>query len=170
MKNKNENPNGSHLLRGGLKYVDGSFAQQDGRAGVGVIARDSRGQVILTAWRVLFRCQDADKAEAWACLEGFRLAAQWIQDPVIVESDCARIVQAMKEKEDRSAASFILLEARDQARMLSQWQVAKVKRECNIVANDLDNLARRNTHSAAWLGRAPACVEDTVATDCNPSV
>ena len=56
----------------------------------------------------------------------------------------------------------VLEEARHQARMLSQWKVAKVKRECNLVANDLANLARRNTHTAVWLGRAPACVEDTL--------
>ena len=127
-----------------------------------MIASDSKGQLILTAWRALFKCRDADEAEAWACLEGLRLAAQWIKQPVIVESDCARMVHAMKEKEDRSAVSFILLEAGHQARMLSQWKVAKVKRECNLVANDLANLARRNTHTAVWLGRAPACVEDTL--------
>ena len=55
-----------------------------------MIASDSKGQLILTAWRALFKCRDADEAEAWACLEGLRLAAQWIKQPVIVESDCAR--------------------------------------------------------------------------------
>jgi len=72
--------------------VDGSFVQQSGESGVGVIARDNEGHVIFSAWRAIFNCQDAAEAEAWACLEGLRLAAQWIHEPVIVESDCARIV------------------------------------------------------------------------------
>jgi ribonuclease HI len=155
---------------GWVKFnVDGSFVQQSGEAGIGVIARDSSVQVILTARRVLFRCQGAVEAEVRACREGFRLAAQWTQGPVIIESDCARIVQAMKEREDRSAISFILMEAKVQARLLPEWRVAKVRRECNLVANDLAQLAKRSMHTAVWLGRAPACVESTVANDCTPS-
>jgi hypothetical protein len=60
-------------------------------------------------------------------LEGFRLAAQWAQGPAIIESDCVRIVQAMKEVGDRSATSFIVAEAKDQASLLVDWQVAEVK-------------------------------------------
>ena len=56
--------------------VDGSFVPQTGEAGIGVVARDCEKQVIFTAWRVLFRCQDAVEAEAQACLEGMRLASQ----------------------------------------------------------------------------------------------
>ena len=36
--------------------VDGSYVAQTGEASVGVVARDSEGQVVFTAWRVLFRC------------------------------------------------------------------------------------------------------------------
>ncbi|KAF8687355.1 hypothetical protein HU200_043041 [Digitaria exilis] len=115
--------------------VDGSFVAQTGEAGVGVI-------------RVLFRCSDAVEAEAQACAEGLRLAAQWVQGPVILESDCARVVGALQKKEDRSS-------------------VARVKRECNLVANDLAHLARRNMHPAVWLGQAPVCVVDLIKSDCN---
>ena len=110
-------------LAGWVKLnVDGSFVQQSGESGVGVIARDNEGHVIFSAWRAIFNCQDAAEAEAWACLEGLRLAAQWIHEPVIVESDCASIVQALQAEEDRSALSFILLEAKDHARI--QWQTS----------------------------------------------
>ncbi|KAF8696701.1 hypothetical protein HU200_036326 [Digitaria exilis] len=49
--------------------VDGSFVESNGTAGVGVIARNSMGQVIFTAWRVLWICADAAEAEARACVE-----------------------------------------------------------------------------------------------------
>jgi len=87
---------------------DGSFVAQDGKAGAGVVARDSGGQVIFTAWRALFRCQNAEEVEAQACLEGLRLAAEWAQGPVIVKTDCARIVHAMEAKIDRSMLSFVV--------------------------------------------------------------
>ncbi|OEL37987.1 hypothetical protein BAE44_0000994, partial [Dichanthelium oligosanthes] len=80
--------------------VDGSFIYQTGAAGVGVIARNSRGEVLFTAWRVLFRCANAVEAEAQACAKGVRLATQWTQGSVIIEIDCARVVKAMTRKED----------------------------------------------------------------------
>ena len=147
--------------------VDGSFVSQSGEAGVGVVVRDSEGQVILTAWRVIFRCQDAVEAEALACLEGLRLAAQWVQGSIILESDCAQVIQAMQQKEDRSALRFILEVAKDQAQVLVDWRITKVKRESNLVAHELAHFARRSMHSAVWLGRAPACVEGLIKNDCN---
>lgn len=71
----------------------------------------------------------------------------------------------MQVKEDRSALSVILLEAR----MLSEWRVAKVKRDCNLVANELAHLARRTTHTVVWLGRALACIDDIIKNNCTPS-
>ena len=147
---------------------DGSFVAQDGKAGAGVIARDSQGHVIFTAWRVLFRCQSAEEAEAQACLESFHLAAQWAQGSIIVETDCARVANALQAKEDRSLLCFILSEARHHARLLVEWRIAKVMRECNSVAHEFAALARRNTHSAVWIGQAPACVLDLVKNECNP--
>jgi hypothetical protein len=41
--------------------VDGFLVSQ---SGVGVVARDSDGRVVLTAWRALFRCLDVVEAEA----------------------------------------------------------------------------------------------------------
>lgn len=54
-----------------------------------------REEVILTAWRVLFRCASADEAEAQACAQGLCLASQWCPGPIIVELDSTRIVSAM---------------------------------------------------------------------------
>lgn len=79
----------------------------------------------------------AAEAEARACVEGLRLPTQWVQGPVILESDCARIVGALQKKEDRLEICFHVVEALEQAQLLSEWRVAQVKRECNSVANHL---------------------------------
>ena len=57
----------------------------------------------------------------------------------------------MKE-EDRSALSFIFAEAKDQAQLLLDWEVAKVTRECNLVAHELAQLGRRNIISIRRFG------------------
>jgi hypothetical protein len=48
---------------------------------------------------------------------------------VIIESDCVRVVKAMKEKKDLSDLSFIFAEAFDHAQLLSSWRVVKVNRD-----------------------------------------
>jgi hypothetical protein len=82
--------------------------------------------------------------------EGFRLAAQWARQGtiILVESDCARLVEAMRKKKDISSLSFIFKEALEHARLLEKWRVEKVKRECNFVAHELARLARRNRRTA----------------------
>nr|CAB3482375.1 unnamed protein product [Digitaria exilis] len=117
--------------------VDGSFVEATGEAGVGVIARDSVGQVIFSGWRVLFNCSDEVEAEARACVEGIRLATEWAPGPVIIESDCARLVRLIQDGPDRSEIGFIVSEALELTQILLEWKVSLVGRDCNIVAHEL---------------------------------
>jgi hypothetical protein len=100
--------------------VDGSFVESTGAAGVGVIARDHMGNVIFTAWRTLNQCPSPFVAEATACADGLRLASQWPLGSVILETDCSRVVDAMRSKENRSEASFVLREASEHAWLLQE--------------------------------------------------
>jgi hypothetical protein len=95
--------------------VDGSFVEQSGAAGVGVIARDDKGTVIFTAWCAIARCESAYEAEALACLEGLKLASQWASGSVILETDCVRVLNALRDKDDKSEACFVIEEARHHA-------------------------------------------------------
>jgi hypothetical protein len=53
----------------------------------GMVARDDRGRVMLTAWRTLSSCASPEEAKAEACLQGLRLIVQWIGRPAyVVES------------------------------------------------------------------------------------
>jgi hypothetical protein len=53
--------------------VDASFVGATECTGAGVVARDSEGRVILTAWRA-HNCASVAEAEALACVQGVRLA------------------------------------------------------------------------------------------------
>lgn len=139
--------------------VDGSFIDQTGDAGVGVVIRDHKGEVLLTAWRVLFRCASANDAEGLACAEGLRLVFQWHPGPTILESDSARMVATLGDKsDDRSELRSTLLEAKEYLQLVP---------ECNRVAHELAHLAKRNIHTVTWVRQAPACVIDLLNNDCN---
>jgi ribonuclease HI len=144
---------------------DGSFVEHTGEAGVGIIARNHQGEVIFTAWRCVPQCTSAIEAEANACLEGVRFATQWIQGPVVFETDCARVHNALSNNEDRSEISFLIGEAKEHTRLLEDWGVLHAKRECNHIAHELAQLGRRSANAAAWIGRAPACVTDLISAD-----
>jgi ribonuclease HI len=148
--------------------VDGSFVESTGEAGVGIVIRNSTGEVQLTAWPVLFRCASAEEAEAQTCAEGIRIAGQWCPGPMIIESDCSTMLKALEaDTLDRSELRFIILEAKEYMQMLVEWKCHKVKRVCNKVAHELAHLARRNRHTTTWWRWAPVCVTDLLKTDCN---
>ena len=61
----------------------------------------------------------------------------------------------MKEGQDWSAVSFIVQEAKDQAQLLLEWRVTKVRRESDLVANDLaHNLKNDLAHLEKVLNSA----------------
>jgi hypothetical protein len=134
-----------------------------------VIARNHKGEAILTAWRGISRCASAAEAEAFACAMSCQLALQWIKGPVLLETDCTRVFNAVLSKEYRSKIIFIIAEAKEHAHMMVKWRVTQAKRECNAFAHNIAHLARRSSESEVWLGRAPACVVDLVVADCNSS-
>ncbi|KAG2657216.1 hypothetical protein PVAP13_1KG187831 [Panicum virgatum] len=145
----------SHPSDGWIKLnVDASFVDATGCAGTMMVARDSEGRVKFTAWRALFNCASAAEAEAHACVEGLRLASQWCHHPIIRIGLCS------------SELGFIIAEGKELSQLLLELKIVKVKRDCNKVAHELAALARRNTHSAVWLGQAPACAIDIINADC----
>lgn len=77
--------------------VDGAFSPQDGCGSIGIVVRNSTGQVLLTSWRFLRKCAAAEEAELLACSEGLKIVAEWLPMPVILESDCASVIARLQE-------------------------------------------------------------------------
>ena len=104
--------------------IDGAFVEQIGEAGVGILARDHSGSVCFSAWRVLFHCSSPVEAEVHACVEGLRLPSQWIQMPVIIESDCSWVVHVFNtSKEDRSEIAFDVKEGKGLMQLMQKVEI-----------------------------------------------
>jgi len=150
--------------------VDGALADS-GAAGIGVIIRDSRGTVLLSAWKSLQNGASAEEIEALACREGLHLAAEWIKKPTILESDCSTVIDYLaRKKEQRASSLFTIQEALQEASKLPSVAFTYVGRVQNVIAHELAQLARRLDHSAVWRGRYPVCVEILVAQDVVPQI
>ncbi|GJN02949.1 hypothetical protein PR202_ga20345 [Eleusine coracana subsp. coracana] len=141
-----------------------------GKATVGVVARDEKGDVLLASGRMLFHCSDAEEAELLACREGFTLALHWISQPITLETDCLTVCAALKSSvENRSRVALLLWEVKQLMAELREVEICHCKRSQNRVSHLLANKACVESLCKVWLHRAPDFVATALATDCNPS-
>jgi ribonuclease HI len=149
--------------------VDGAYSQ-DGRAGCGVVVRDSAGGVIVAACIQLHYCKDATEAEVAAIEEGVNLAMQWSQLPFSVESDCADAVQMINSRAPNISAHAFRIRIIRENLLERNSKLVQIGREANVVSHELAKLARVHGRTNVWLGVSPPEIAEVIASDCNPSI
>jgi ribonuclease HI len=121
--------------------VDGAFSS-DGRAGAGMVLRDTDGAVIFAACRCLKGCADALDAELQAMEEGLELALRWSTEAFILESDCAEAISLVSEgSSNMSRYARRITIIRDKIRE-RELRVLKVGRVANTVSHGLAFIGR----------------------------
>ncbi|GJN30680.1 hypothetical protein PR202_gb19007 [Eleusine coracana subsp. coracana] len=151
--------------------ANGGFDTSTWNAGIGMIIRDSNGRALLCSWRVIFNARDAKEIEAMAAREGLLLAAEWVHEKAILETDCASVIQAFKQVNNlRSSLTFVSREGVEASRRLPHFSLSLAKREQNKAAHELAQLAKRTKHTIVWHLHVPECVEQLIAEDCNTSL
>ncbi|KAF8730913.1 hypothetical protein HU200_016785 [Digitaria exilis] len=71
-------------------------------------------------WYLLHHCSSAEEVEALPCHEGVRLAAEWVRQPIILESDGSNVVAALwATTENRVITSHIIKETKTAMHLLS---------------------------------------------------
>ncbi|GJN25781.1 hypothetical protein PR202_gb13653 [Eleusine coracana subsp. coracana] len=121
---------------------------------------------MLSSWRTLFDVSSVEEVEALACKEGLRLAVEWVRNQVILKTDYATVILAIRQTETRSLLCFILEDIRDYISNLPDMVIHTVKREHNCAAHELAQLAKRTTHMAVWRAQVLRCIERVIAQEC----
>jgi hypothetical protein len=62
-----------------------------------MIVRDPEGKTLLAAWREMRGCGSLEQAEAEACLGGMRLLDEWVQQPMMVETNCKNLISDIQK-------------------------------------------------------------------------
>lgn len=146
--------------------VDGAFSPETGSAALGVIIRDWLGLPVLMAGRILLHCRDVEEAEAMACLEGIRMGARWPEKDVILESDCATVIEKLSLSEiDRSLVAPVIRDALREKSHLKSLRIVKGGREQNKVAHELAHRARCLGESKVWFANFPECFTTLACKD-----
>ena len=82
--------------------VDGTSLEQDSFSSVGVVIRDSKGQVVATLCLLLQSYYSAELTKVFALEQGVLLAQELQLPQVIFESDSLAVIQAINDKALRS--------------------------------------------------------------------
>ena len=129
--------------------------------------RDYSGKVLLTGWKHGIRCASVEDAEVVAGLEGVQLSNEWIRKLIMIESDCHSVVKSLLfDDENRASFSNIVKEIKFAMSAMPDVKVCKIGRECNKVAHELAQLAKRCMHSAVWRDQSTSCIHELVSLDC----
>jgi ribonuclease HI len=151
--------------------VDAGYNSESGQAGAGVIARDEAGLVVLSAWKFLSRCSSPEEAEAMACLEGIRLAVEWMGKPTRLESDCLTIINCLREGDARRAAwSSINNEIIEVGRLLPACTIRHTGRDGNRVAHLLAKRALERSECVVLRYDVPLDIRSVVLAEATSAL
>jgi hypothetical protein len=121
---------------------------------------------MLSTWKQLKHCRDAEEAEALACLEGVLLARSWQDRRLIMETDCASVLgKLMAGDTDKSVTAPIIRDTLLTASLLSNVRYSKIGRDQNKAAHELAHLAIRLGENGVSITTPPECVMGIVCNE-----
>ena len=147
--------------------VDASFVESISAASVGVVARVSFGNVIVSSWDFIGRCKSAEEAELRACIAGLYIGIT-LHNSIILETDCVLVaVSLAKDNFDRSALFDLKKEAMNISKMLNGFKISKINRSANVVGHLIAKYSLDNRSDGILVNDVPPCVVNFVTSDCN---
>ncbi|XP_035539355.1 uncharacterized protein LOC118343962 [Juglans regia] len=121
---------------------DAGLNEGQGRAGFGLVARDSQGNVIASKKFSRPSLFDPLLAEAQGALYAVDLAIDLGCSSIILEGDSLSIVKCLEQPVDRwDRVGMILNDTKSKLSGLVSWEVIFVKRAANVFAHQLAKAA-----------------------------
>lgn len=148
--------------------VDASFIPDNLLAAWGAVLRDSNGDVLGSAWNLIDHCPSAETGEAIAYLERLKNARTWTSLPLILECDCASVVEAINcNGPVRSSIYGVIALLKELLLPAPSISCQKVDREANGAANCIARWAVKELSGGVLRDSVPSCTMCQVADDCN---
>ncbi|XP_062171134.1 uncharacterized protein LOC133876926 [Alnus glutinosa] len=134
--------------------------------GVGIVSRDSNGQVIASKCSYHRYVSNSLVAEAFGaklCVEfGILLGMK----SVVLEGDAVGVVNALNRNvANEGIVSNLIAETCLQLENFDRWTIKHVRREGNKIAHSLAKLAISQLQNRVWLGFYPSVLSDLVISE-----
>ncbi|KAK9993278.1 hypothetical protein SO802_022981 [Lithocarpus litseifolius] len=144
--------------------VDGA-TRVGGLSGVGVVIRDCRGLVLVAKSKVMAGSYEAGVTEALAVEEGVLLARERGLHQIIIESNSLEVVQAIRTRSSHGEAGTVVQGILVLLDSFCSWKVQHLKRDYNIVAHELAQMAKGSAESQTWEGVEPTMLQHLLLAD-----
>ena len=135
--------------------VDGATCPNGSNSCIGVIIRDSSGQVIAALSKPLSAPYSPEIAEILALENGVALAHEMNTTRVIFESDSLATVQSVVSMESGGSLGHIISGIRSSLLHFCSWHLHHLKRDHNRAAHELAKLAKSTGFAQVWKGTLP---------------
>ena len=146
--------------------TDGATADDSKWSSIGVVIKDSKGEVAAALCRVLPGCFSVDETGALAIEAGIMLARELDLHQVIVELDSLSVVNRILANDFSRGLGHIVHGISGFLEEFLSWQVRHLKRDFNRAAHELAHFAKCNNISQVWRGVSPPVVRNLVHLDC----
>ncbi|KAH9679641.1 putative reverse transcriptase/RNA-dependent DNA polymerase [Citrus sinensis] len=136
--------------------VDAAVNVKDQIAGLGVIIRNSNGEVVAAAIQRSFFQLSSTHMEAEAVILGIKSAQRAGFSPMIIETDSQEVVDlTLSKKVSITETSWIIADIQESIQSSNQFSIQYTPRECNVTAHDLAKKALEFENSVFWEGSFP---------------
>jgi ribonuclease HI len=133
--------------------------------GIGVVIRDSYGDVAAAATWIVEAIPDPDVGEAL----GVRLAIQFALDmgffQVMFESDSLNVVRGFhKLSNNQSYLGMVVADCNRLSSRFNSFSLSHIKRSANMAAHSLAKFALTSSDTV-WIEECPPCIVSSIAAD-----
>ena len=144
--------------------VDVSFVESFSAASVGVFARNSSSDALISSWEYISLCTTIDEAELRTCLAGLSIGNR----DVILETNCSYVVSFLaNDSLDWSSLVDLKKEALSITKLLHNFKLAKINRRANEVAHQIAKFSFDNKSEDILCNSFSNCVIHALRNDCN---
>ncbi|XP_030924737.1 uncharacterized protein LOC115951725 [Quercus lobata] len=152
---------------GGYKAnFDAAFFESSELAGIGVVVRDSSGNVMGALSQKIPRPQSVEHAEALAAYRVVILVKELLLSQAYFEGDCQRVIQAINAcGPSRTLFGHIIKEIRCFSSSLACCSFVHVRREGNKLAHALARRAVLSADTDVWVEELPNDLDDVFRSD-----
>lgn len=139
------------------------------RIGLGVVARDDKGKILMAAAKSQHPCSSVEMAELLAAEWTVRLAAIHGWTNVLIEGDASGIIDALNHKYTRNLYAQTLVDNIGSLHSnFSSISYSHCYREGNNVAHHIAKWASCSTCSIVWDVSFPSWIHELVCLDLIP--
>ena len=139
--------------------MDAAIDHQSQKAGLGVVIRNDKGDVVTAAIKPSSFNGDVPFEEAEAIEWGMQVANRAGINAVILESDCQVAIDLANNRKGNKAEIFwVISEINERRKEFQKVRFQHTLRSCNANAHSLTKLAVKGSESVVWLGNIPAQV------------